>query len=156
MEERPLFAVGEIFANGEHQAFPIAGTKMASHAEVNDVVAEVNSFADDPQTILSLPRIFRCGRILGFGVTRPFLIGWKIGPLFADSTEVADALFQSFQLASQGMPIFLDVPDNNPPAIALCLKYKIRRSLSACACIMVSAPLLDHRRIFGITTLEVG
>jgi len=96
------------------------------------------------------------GQLLGFGVMRPCLIGWKIGPLFADSLEVADALFQSFQLASKGIPIFLDVPDNNPPAISLCRKYKMQEVFGCVRMYYGPAPLLDHRRIFGITTLEVG
>ena len=95
-------------------------------------------------------------RLLGFGVMRPCLIGWKIGPLFADSIEVADALFQSCQLASKGMPIFLDVPDNNPTAIALCEKYRMQEVFACVRMYYGPAPLLDHRRIFGITTLEVG
>ena len=96
------------------------------------------------------------GQLLGFGVMRPCLMGWKIGPLFADSIEVADALFQSLQLASNGMPIFLDVPDNNAPAMALCRKYKMQEVFGCVRMYYGPAPLLDHRRIFGITTLEVG
>ncbi len=95
-------------------------------------------------------------RLLGFGVMRPCLIGWKIGPLFADSIEVADALFQSCQLASKGMPIFLDVPENNRTAIALCEKYRMQEVFGCVRMYYGPAPLLDHRRIFGITTLEVG
>ena len=96
------------------------------------------------------------GQLLGFGVMRPCLIGWKIGPLFADSLEVADALFQSFQLASKGIPVFLDVPDNNPLAMSLCRKYKMQEVFGCLRMYYGPAPLLDHRRIFGITTLEVG
>ena len=40
------------------------------------------------------------------GRMRPCLNGWRIGPLFADSIEVAEALFQSCQLSSEGTPIF--------------------------------------------------
>ncbi|MDG1875696.1 MAG: GNAT family N-acetyltransferase [Mariniblastus sp.] len=96
------------------------------------------------------------GRLLGFGVMRPCLIGWKIGPLFADSIEIADALFQSFQLASKGMPIFLDVPDNNSAATDLCMKYKMLEVFGCVRMYYGPAPVLDHQRIFGITTLEIG
>lgn len=96
------------------------------------------------------------GQLLGFGVMRPCLNGWRIGPLFADSIEVADALLQSCQLSSKGMPIFLDVPDNNPPAIALCEKYGMQEVFGCVRMYYGPVPLLDHRRIFGVTTLEIG
>ena len=96
------------------------------------------------------------GQLLGFGVMRPCLNGWRIGPLFADSIEVADALLQSCQLSSKGMPIFLDVPDNNPPAITLCEKYKMQEVFGCVRMYYGPAPLLDSRRIFGVTTLEIG
>ena len=96
------------------------------------------------------------GQLLGFGVMRPCLNGWRIGPLFADSFEVADALLQSCQLSSKGTPIFLDVPDNNPPAIALCEKYRMQEVFGCVRMYYGPVPLLDHRRIFGVTTLEIG
>ena len=95
-------------------------------------------------------------QLLGYGVMRPCQIGWKIGPLFADSVEVADDLFQAFQLASLDLPIFLDVPDNHPAALALCQKYNMQEVFGCVRMYYGPAPPLDHQRIFGITTLEVG
>jgi len=54
------------------------------------------------------------------------------------------------------MPIFLDVPDNNPPAITLCEKYKMQEVFGCVRMYYGPVPLLDHRRIFGVTTLEIG
>ena len=96
------------------------------------------------------------GKLLGFGVMRPCLVGWKIGPLFSDDIDIADALFQSFQLESQGKPIFLDAPDNNASAIALCNQSGMKEVFGCARMYHGPAPELDHRRIFGVTTLEVG
>ena len=95
-------------------------------------------------------------KLLGYGVMRPCLIGWKIGPMFADSLEVADALFHSFQLAGRGTPIFLDVPDNNPQSLTLCKMHKMQEVFGCVRMYYGAVPQLDHSRIFGITTLEVG
>lgn len=94
--------------------------------------------------------------IFGFGVMRPCCIGWKIGPLFANSLEIADRLFKAFQLHSSNRPIFLDAPDNNPMAIELCRKYQMDEVFGCVRMYHGPVPQLDNRRIFGITTLEAG
>ncbi len=43
----------------EHIREAVVGAGLASNEEISDVVAEIDSFADDPETILSLPRIFQ-------------------------------------------------------------------------------------------------
>ena len=96
------------------------------------------------------------GRLLGYCVMRPSLVGSKIGPLFADSIDIADALFQSCQLAGKRMPMCLDTPDNNPSAIALCKNHGMREVFGCTRMYYGPSPSLDHHRIFGITTLEVG
>lgn len=94
--------------------------------------------------------------LLGFGVMRPCVTGWKIGPLFCDSPEVADQLFQAFQLKHAGKPMFLDVPENNNQGMELCHKYQMEEVFGCVRMYYGPAPTLDHGQIFGITTLEVG
>ena len=43
----------------EHIREAVVGSGLASDAEIDDVVAELDSFANDPRTIMSLPRIFQ-------------------------------------------------------------------------------------------------
>ncbi len=43
----------------EHIREAVVGAGLASDEEISGIVAEINSFADDPQTILSLPKIFQ-------------------------------------------------------------------------------------------------
>ena len=95
-------------------------------------------------------------QLRGFGVMRPCVTGWKIGPLSADTPEIADGLFQAFQLKLAGQPVFLDVPDNNQQAIALCHKYQMQEVFGCVRMYYGPAPMVDHHRIYGITTLEVG
>ncbi len=43
----------------EHIREAVVGAGLASHTEVSQIVAELTDFADDPRTLLSLPRIFQ-------------------------------------------------------------------------------------------------
>ncbi|MCG6154816.1 GNAT family N-acetyltransferase [Rubinisphaera margarita] len=92
----------------------------------------------------------------GFGVMRPCVHGWKIGPLYADSHEIANELFAAFQLHRHGGPIYLDVPENNPIAIDLCGTYDMKEVFGCVRMYYGNPPELDSLKIFGITTLEVG
>ncbi len=96
------------------------------------------------------------GRLRGFGVMRPCIRGWKIGPLFADSHNVANELFAAFQLQRNDEPIYLDVPENNPIGIDLCGMYQMEEVFGCVRMYLGKPPELDHEKIFGITTLEVG
>jgi hypothetical protein len=43
----------------EHIRESVVSAGLASQDEINGVIAEINAFADDPRTLLSLPRIFQ-------------------------------------------------------------------------------------------------
>jgi len=95
-------------------------------------------------------------QLRGFGVMRPCITGWKIGPLFAESASVADALLQAFLSERGHQPLFLDAPDNNPAAKELCCNYHMQEVFGCVRMYLGPVPALDHACIFGITTLEVG
>ncbi|MFD2271530.1 hypothetical protein ACFS07_11130 [Undibacterium arcticum] len=51
--------------------------------------------------------ILRNGTLAGYGVLRSCRSGYKIGPLFADSPELAEHLFLALKAhAPEGAPIF--------------------------------------------------
>ena len=56
------------------------------------------------------------GTVRGYGVVRACRSGHKIGPLFADSATVADALFRGLAAEAGGGPVFLDPPEFEPGA----------------------------------------
>ena len=66
------------------------------------------------------------GTLQGYGVLRPCRSGFKVGPLFADSTAVADGLFNALKSAAgRDAKIYLDTPQANPEAMG--------RGVSGCA-----------------------
>src|SRR5215213_7567963 len=50
------------------------------------------------------------GAVRGYGVLRRCRAGFKVGPLFAETAESAEALFRSLAAEAGGELVFLDVP----------------------------------------------
>jgi hypothetical protein len=66
-----------------------------------------------PQSGLGLAALHR-EEIAAMGVIRPCRNGFKIGPLFANAPDLAQALFASLSSFAADQPIFLDTPENKP------------------------------------------
>ncbi len=96
------------------------------------------------------------GKLRGYGVIRPCRRGFKIGPLFAADGDTAQALFLGLGAIAPGEPIFLDVPENNPLAMALAEQHNLREVFGCARMYYGAPPVLPHREIFGVTTFELG
>jgi hypothetical protein len=96
------------------------------------------------------------GALRGYGVIRPCRQGFKIGPLFAADAEIADVLFRGLGDIAPGEPIFLDVPENNPQAVALARRHDLREVFGCARMYYGAPPVLPYGEIFGVTTFELG
>lgn len=96
------------------------------------------------------------GKLAGFGVIRPCRTGYKIGPLFADNADFADALFRALVSQVPGEPVYLDVPEGNPAALELAHRYNMGEVFGCAKMYFGPAPKLPEHEIFGITTFELG
>ncbi len=97
------------------------------------------------------------GRICGYGVIRPCRSGAKVGPLFAECPEQAQRLFLSLQgLLPAATPLFLDVSERNPAAMALAEGLGMTLSFECARMYRGRAPELPLDRLFGICSFEVG
>ncbi len=96
------------------------------------------------------------GKLSGFGVVRRCGEGCKIGPLFADDADVAEALYSHLAAFAAGGPVFLDTPENNPAAIELAHRHGMTEVFGCARMYLGPAPDLAHERIFGVTTFELG
>ena len=58
------------------------------------------------------------GQLKGYGVLRKCRVGYKIGPLFADASDIAEALFGALCNSALADPVFIDIPEptSGPPA----------------------------------------
>ncbi len=95
-------------------------------------------------------------QILGYGTIRPCQQGFKIGPLFATSGEIAEQLYCALSAKVIGQVIFLDVPENNSAALSLAAKHKLRETFGCARMYLGAAPALDYSQTFGVTTFELG
>jgi len=100
--------------------------------------------------------IMHQGHLAGYGVLRRAYRGFKIGPLFADSQAFAEKLYKALSSQVPGELIILDVPDSNPAAIRLVQKYGLEKMEERCLLYNQVTPHIDLKRIFGVTTYELG
>ncbi len=98
----------------------------------------------------------RNGELAGYGVVRKCGEGCKIGPLFANDAEAAEALYQRLSAFAAGGPLFLDAPENNPDAMALVERHGMEEVFGCARMYLGPAPDIRHERIYGVTTFELG
>lgn len=97
------------------------------------------------------------GELSGFGLIRPCRVGFKIGPLFANSPDIADALYCALcSAAKPGSPVFLDIPEVNYFAYELVQRYQMQQVFETARMYSGPEPYLPMQRIFGVTSFELG
>lgn len=96
------------------------------------------------------------GEVKGYGVIRRCHEGYKIGPLFADTPEIADTLFRALAGQVKGQFVILDTPEPNVAALLLAEKYELSPEFETFRMYRGQAPDLPLDQIFGITTFELG
>lgn len=96
------------------------------------------------------------GIVRGYGVIRPAITGHKIGPLFADTPEIAEALLARLVADAGAKTIFMDVPEPNTAAREQAQRLGLSPSFETARMYAGPAPALPLDRIYGITTLELG
>jgi GNAT superfamily N-acetyltransferase len=95
--------------------------------------------------------------VAGYGVVRKCRRGYKVGPLFANNGNIAEALFRSLMNdLDEGSPIFLDVPEVNLPAVALADRFNMKRVFETARMYSRKPPKVAMDCIFGVTTFELG
>lgn len=97
------------------------------------------------------------GKLRGYGVIRRCRKGWKIGPLFADTRPIAQALLLALaREAAADEPIYLDVPETNAAAMQLAADYGMEEVFGTARMYKGEEPEVSLERVFGVTTFELG
>jgi ribosomal protein S18 acetylase RimI-like enzyme len=96
------------------------------------------------------------GYLVGYGVIRSAHTGFRIGPLFANDEQIAEALFQALLAQNPDAPVFIDVPDVNVQAINLVQRYQLQLVLQTARMYTKEIPSLPINRVFAVTSLELG
>jgi ribosomal protein S18 acetylase RimI-like enzyme len=100
----------------------------------------------------------RDGSLVGYGVIRPAVEGYRVGPLFADEPGVADAIFGSLLATAPGQPVFVDAPDEaaNPHVPALVRRYALSEVFRTARMYNKAIPRLPVGQIYGVSSVEIG
>jgi ribosomal protein S18 acetylase RimI-like enzyme len=99
--------------------------------------------------------VLRNGQLAGYGVVRSARSGRRIGPLFADSEQIAEDLFRALAGSADG-PFQLDAPEVNPAAIALARRHGMRPVFETARMYTGTVPAFPREHVFGVTTFELG
>ena len=96
-------------------------------------------------------------RLTGWGVIRRCRDGHKIGPLVADTHDVATAVYAALCARVPGTdPVFLDVPVPSARAVALAEDCAMQPVFRTARMYTGPAPACELDRVYGITTFELG
>ncbi len=100
------------------------------------------------------------GKIRGYATLRPCLTGYKVGPLFADTSEIAKnllgALLEAIPEDHNEHEVFVDMPQPNATAFALADELELDKVFETARMYSDHEPDIDLSRIFGVTTFELG
>lgn len=101
--------------------------------------------------------IMQNGKLAGYGVIRTGRSGYKIGPLFADSPELAESLFLALKSGIKpAEPVYLDTPEVNRAAVALAERYNMQVVFETARMYTGESPDMPLNRLFGVTSFEIG
>lgn len=108
------------------------------------------------------PKSFAVGTVeknnlTGYGMIRKCQNDYKIGPLFADNEKIAEKLFAALSsFVKKGTPIYLDIPEVNPAAVALAKRHQMKYVFETARMYTITPPKLPLHKIFGVTSFELG
>ena len=96
------------------------------------------------------------GRLVGYGVLRPARDSYRVGPLFADTRVYAEVILDALVAGIGGGLVAIDVPETNHEALAMVGELGMEPAFEVAR--MYTGPIrdIDHSKVFGITTLELG
>lgn len=95
------------------------------------------------------------GTVQGYGVARACREGFKIGPLFARDSVVAEVLLSALAAACP-REIHIDVPEANAGFADLLERAGLVRGFETARMYLGPAPAIALDGVFGVTTLELG
>ncbi|WP_171904104.1 GNAT family N-acetyltransferase [Streptomyces abyssalis] len=99
----------------------------------------------------------RDGEPAGYGVIRQARDGHRIGPLFADTPQAAEALFDALTAhLSEDDEVHVDIPRTNEAAVSLATSRGLSPGFESVRMYKGPPPVVRAERVFGVTSLELG
>jgi GNAT superfamily N-acetyltransferase len=95
-------------------------------------------------------------QLRGFSIVRKVSTGFKVGPLFADNTKIAEELYKACLNSVIGEPLYIDIPMINQGAIQIINKYDAKYVFECARMYNGQAPQIAMEKVYGITSFELG
>ncbi len=95
-------------------------------------------------------------KLQGYALMRPCVVGYKIGPLFADTPEIAKELFMILLHEAAGQAVFIDIPETNLEGIHMLKGFDATLVFETGRMYRNHAPKLLLQTIYGLTSYEFG
>lgn len=96
------------------------------------------------------------GEIAGYGTIRRCMNGHKIGPLFADTPEIAEKILEGLTSTISGETFFFDTPEINDEAVKMAESRNMTEVFGTARMYTREMPRLPLENIFGVTSFELG
>lgn len=97
------------------------------------------------------------GELAGYGVIRACREGFKIAPLYANTPQLAEALFLALKASTaNGETVYLDVPNVNQAALALAQRHNMTPAFETARMYTQQQPDIPLNKVFGVTSFEIG
>ena len=101
--------------------------------------------------------VMQDGKLVGYGLIRKCRTGYKIGPLLANNSELAESLFVALKASIvPSEPIYLDAPEVNQEAVVLAERHNMKVVFETARMYTVENPNMPLNRLFGVTSFELG
>jgi GNAT superfamily N-acetyltransferase len=97
------------------------------------------------------------GEVAGYAVVRRCRDGWKIGPLAGDGPAVARRLYDAAVAhAPPGEAVCVDIPEGNPDTKGFLATLDVQPVFETARMYTGPQPAIELRKLFGVTTFELG
>lgn len=95
-------------------------------------------------------------KLAGYCLARRCMNGYKVGPLLADTPDLADQLFVALLAELPDQEIYLDAPGNNPVSHELAERHNLKSVMETAHMYKGTLQTLPFDRQFCLTSLDLG
>lgn len=94
--------------------------------------------------------------IKGYGMIRPSVDGFRIGPLIADNSDIANHLFLHLAHYAKGAAVYMDIPSCNIDAHKLINDCQLSPVFETARMYLKNPPNILMKHVYAIASLELG
>ena len=94
--------------------------------------------------------------LVGYGILRKCVTGYKVGPLFADNEAIAVEILEALLSNIPGEVYYLDIPEPNSESLKIAEQFNMQKVFETARMYSKEIPNVPLHKVFGITSFELG